>query len=265
MPTETPFNPQQLYIPSKKEIESFTRKLSSWMDLKTMTAEVRAIEERAKWNVHAAPQFKILREARQAIDFATFLQDKGRQVDALRMNSGPSDWPDFWLRMNGEELPCELTTVHNDQGEVWTPIHRDDAGNLIIDFNTDYSDWPEDQFIKAIPHAGRWKNEVSKAFRSGQEAPLGAWPQGDIKDLLPIWVKEAILKKSSKEEKGNYVEGTVLVIVAEFEIKFDIPQELIQRLYAVMKFGTAFRAVFLHVPNSMAVVWPNPKFQPFAW
>lgn len=266
MPTNTPFDSQQLYVPSKEEEEEFKGILSSWMDLKTMREKIQAIEERAKWSVQTAPQFKIIREARQAADFAKYLQDKGRQVEVLRMNVGPSAWPDFWMYMNGEELPCELTAMHNpDQEEMCIPIHRDDEGNLILDANTDYSGWPEDQVLRAIPHAGHWKGQVARALRSGQELPLGAWPQGDIKNYLPMWVEEAVRKKNRVAEKGNYAEGTVLVVTAEFEIKFYIPQELIKRLHAAMKCGSMFRAVFLHVPNSMGAVWPNPAFPPFAW
>lgn len=266
MTTNTPFDPQPLYIPSKEEEAKFNEILSSWMNLETMLAEIKAIEERVKWwNVLKAPQFKIVREARQAVEFASCLQGTGSQVEALRMNEVKNGWPDFWLRMNGNDFPCELTAIYNDRGPISIPIHGNEQGDLIIDANTDYSAWPEDQLIKAIPHAGLWKDAVRKAIQSGHETPLGIWPQGDIIKYLPEWTEKAVRDKNSTAQKGNYVEGTVLVIVADFEIKVAIPVEMIKRLDAAMRLGTAFRAVCLHVPNSMFRTWDNPAFPPFPW
>lgn len=259
-----PYQPQELYRPSAEEIARIENSLATWMQLEEMATEVETLEQRLGWSVRTASKLQRVREARQCVDFLRYLESKGMQVDSLRMELGT--WPDCWIQLKGHQLPCELTEIYiPEHGVIGMPIDMQPDGALLLDANKDYSDWPDEKTLWITPHAGRFNSAFADALETGSEVPLGGWPQLEILRNLPTWVEKEVCKKNAKAMKGNYVGGSVLVMAATFEIKVAIPLDLIERLHSVMKLGTAFRAVFLHVPNSMGVVWHNPNSEPFDW
>lgn len=257
------YDRQLLKGPNKKELKEIRISLSSWNDIEGAKRIILEAEQKYGQVVNSTPSLKIVRECRHAVNILSHLASSGAGVKSIKMNAGETDWPDFWFDLNGDVIPCELVSIHDPEpGLIGIPIDERD-GNLVLDASKDYSDWPEDKFLVAQPHLGRWNNAVTQALRGGDEIPLGII-MANVEDLHE-WVVEAVHSKNEKAKAGNYVEGTVLVIATDFPMMHNVPPDFLSTIHPVLDLGSLFRAIVLHVENWPVVIWDNPRFRPIGW
>jgi len=257
------YNQQILKNPSKKEKKEIRNQLSDWNNIEDAIEKIGKIENDFGVVINSSPSFKMVRECRCALNILAKLASEEVDVRCIKMNGTNRDWPDFWIDVNGMVIPCELVGVYDPEPKlVGIPLDMRD-GEFVLDANKDYSSWPEDKFLITENHRGHWYNATNRALREGDEMPLGMFA-ATIEELHE-WTAEAIISKNETAEKGNYVEGTILIVSTEFPMMKKIPSDFLNTIHPVLSMASLFRSVILHIENWPLVMWDNPEFSPVRW
>lgn len=150
-----------------------------------------------------------LKKAREALAACEY----GRVLSASAVRMSDTIWPDFWLRVDDEEIPFELVGVHNPEA-----------------------------------HIPRWLSDGEKSYNKGEPpAPLKMDLHVVEREIVG-WIKREVEKKRQKAREGNYLPGTILAV----HVQFAIPSHICNAIFRVVSReigpnAIAFRAIVLRV------------------